>query len=601
MFLRYLKTLLRIFIPLAILILPILIPLNLLEGRGTKNGVTGLDQVSWTNVSPAHTNRYWAHLSLAVAVVLWVCRVSRLELLSYTRLRHQYLAASQRLDRISTSTILITDIPDALLSVEQLASVYSVFPHGVRKISINRNFSKLARDVKNRAECALALEVAETRLIQKANLSHLRRSKRGVSSERPKTSVRGALWKEYMRPDERSKIRLTPWWASWLPSLPLLGDLVDEIDHRRRELSTLNSSISEAQQRPQTYPLTNSAFVQFNRPIAAHLACQVVQHYRPHTMIARPIEQSSENVLWQYVSMGWWEQYIRAFIVGSVIGTLIILCTVPVAFTGLLSQISYMIAVFPKLRWLAVLPDWALAALQGVMPACLLASIMLLLPLLLYQLVLWHGIRTRVDAELLMQDYYFCFLFIQLFLVVSVASSIAAVLEGLTQDFTSVAALIAQNLPKAGNYFLSYMLLQGLSVSAGTLLQTGRLIFYFAGLMIDKTARQRWERRLDPEMRWGTFFPVYTNLAVIGEYFQPEIESQAHRVRFDILRDLSAYSGLQHHHLQSVPRRSTLQHHPPRCIARGHGGPNISESHQSTVCRTLCHGAVLDRLVFPSS
>ena len=185
--------------------------------------------------------------------------------------------------------------------------------------------------------------------------------------------------------------------------------------------------------------------------------------------------------------------------------------------------------------------------------------------------------------------------------MVSVASSIAAVLEGLTQDFTSVAALIAQNLPKAGNYFLSYMLLQGLSVSAGTLLQTGRLVFYFVGLMTDKTARQRWNRQLDPEMRWGTFFPVYTNLAVIGKYFQTEFESQADRVRFDILRDISAYSRLQHHHLQSVPRRSTLQHHPPGCITRGHGGPHISESHQSTVRRTICHGAVLDRLVFPSS
>ena len=578
--------------PLAILILPILIPLNLLEGRGTKSGVTGLDQVSWTNVSPAHTNRYWAHLSLAVAVVLWVCRVSRLELLSYTRLRHQYLAASHRLDQISTSTILITDIPDALLTVEQLTSVYSVFPHGVRRVSINRDFSKLARDVKNRAKCALALEVAETTLIQKANVSHLRRSKRGLSSERPKIPVRGALWKEYISPNERSKIRLPPRWALWLPSLPLLGSLVDEIDHRRRELSTMNSRICEAQQRPQTYPLTNSAFIQFNRPIAAHLACQVVQHYRPHTMIARPIEESSENVLWQYVSMGWWEQYVRAFIVGCVIGTLIMLCTVPVAFTGLLSQISYMIVVFPRLRWLAVLPDWALATLQGVMPACLLASTMLLLPLLLYQLVLWHGIRTRVDAELLMQEYYFAFLFIQLFLVVSVASSIASVLEGLTQDFTSVAASIAQNLPKAGNYFLSYMLLQGLSVSAGTLLQTGRLVFYFVGSIIDKTARQRWERQLDPEMRWGTFFPVYTNLAVIGGYPQSKMESQADRVRLDILRDLSAYTGVQHHHVHFIPRSSTVQYHPPRRIARGHRWSNLSESHQSTVCRTLCHGAV---------
>ena len=517
LFLRYLKVLLKIFVPLAMLILPTLIPLNLIGGRGVRSGVSGLDQFSWTNVSAEHTNRYWAHLSLALLVVLWVSRITRLELLTYTRLRHKWLASSDSLDGTSTTTILVTDIPETLLSVEQLYSTYNVYPFGVRKVSINRDLSELVDKIVKREQCVLALEASETTLIKRAQLSHSRRSKGRQNLKWSKPISGAALWKQYLDAEQRPTIRIPPLWASWMPPIPFVGKVVDEINHRRRELSSLNGRILEAQQLPDKYRDMNSALVQFNHPIGAHMACQVVQHFRPHTMIARQIEGSSDNVLWQYVSMGWWEHYVRTFTVGSMIGILIAISTVPVAFTGLLSQISYLIAVFPRLRWLESLPGWTLATLQGVMPACLLATVMIVLPLILYRLVEYQGIHTRIDAELLMQDYYFYFLFLQLFLVVSISSSIVAVLDGLTHDFTSLAALIAQNLPKAGNYFLSYMLLQGLSVSAGTLLQIGRLVFFFVGLMLDNTARQRWVRQVEPVMRWGTFFPVYTNLAVIGK------------------------------------------------------------------------------------
>ena len=88
LFLRYLITLLKIFVPLAVVILPVIVPLNLTAGRGAQSGVSGLDQLSWTNVSPAYTNRYWAHLVIVILVVVWVCRIARIELLCYTRLRY---------------------------------------------------------------------------------------------------------------------------------------------------------------------------------------------------------------------------------------------------------------------------------------------------------------------------------------------------------------------------------------------------------------------------------------------------------------------------------------------------------------------------------
>ena len=556
LFLRYLHTLLKIFIPLALAIPPVLIPVNLTGGRGTNGGVSGLDKLSWINVSPAHTKRYWIHLFLAILVVVWVCRVAHVELLCYTRLRHQWLMSPDRLGLTSTTTVLVNDIPKSLLTVRQLHALYSVYPHGVRCITLNRDYSKLHQCIQRRDSLALVLENAETKLIRKAYLSYSRRS----AKERENTNCAGVSWQQFLESNDREKLRLPSDWAPWLPSLPGVGKAVDKIDYCRSELESLNKEIIGHQARPESQPPLSSALIQFNHPTGAHMACQALQHHRPHTMIASQIEESTESLIWEYISLRWWQRYLRTFAVRGTIGILTILCTIPVAFTGLLSQISYLTVMFPRLSWLKTLPASTIAILQGVLPACLLAAVMIILPIVLYRLLLLQGTYSRVTVELSMQEYYFYFLFIQLFLVVSVSSSLATLLNGFTEDFTSVASMMAQNLPKAGNYFFSYMILQALSVSAATLLQLGRLCFFFVGFLLDTTARQKWQRRLEPEIRWGSFFPVYTNLAVIGRGPPGCLRGSLTSGRLDIFRCLAFDLGIQHHQLRSFPRSTAFQY-----------------------------------------
>lgn len=64
---------------------------------------------------------------------------------------------------------------------------------------------------------------------------------------------------------------------------------------------------------------------------------------------------------------------------------------------------------------------------------------------------------------------------------------------------------------------MSYVILQGLSISSGALLQIVPLIlFYVLGALLDGTVRKKWNRFSGlSSMQWGTTFPVYTNLVVI--------------------------------------------------------------------------------------
>lgn len=174
LFLRYLITLLKIFISLALIILPVLISVNLAKDKGTEGGASGLDQLSWTNVSPAHINRYWVYLTMAVLVVIWVCRIARIKLLYYTELRHKWLVSLEHFGHLSTAIILVTDVPKSLLTVYQLHSMYDIYPHGVRCVSLNQEYSKRRQCIQRRDELVLTLESAETKLIRKAYLSYSR-------------------------------------------------------------------------------------------------------------------------------------------------------------------------------------------------------------------------------------------------------------------------------------------------------------------------------------------------------------------------------------------------------------------------------------------
>ena len=292
------------------------------------------------------------------------------------------------------------------------------------------------------------------------------------------------------------------------------------IDYYRKELhkelQDINVEILKNQSEPSLYAEKPSALIQFNRPIGAHIACQSLQHPRPHVLITKHVEESACHIIWENVSTPWWERYIRKAVIEIFSTILMILCIIPVTSSGLLSQLSYTATLFTSLNWLKDLSKWFLSTLQGILSPCVLTVVTILVSMILDCLVSKQGIHTRIAAELSMQNYYFGFLFLQVFLVMSISSSTAAVLNGLSQDFKSFAALMAQNLPKASNYFLSYILPQALSVSVGSLLRISRLLKFVIAPLLDNTARQKWNRQREPEMKWGTFFPVYTNLAVIG-------------------------------------------------------------------------------------
>lgn len=507
---RYLHTITRIFVVLGLFIIPILLPLNVIAGSGQLGGVRGLDILSFSNVSPLHTERYWAHLLLALGAILFVCLTLQREIQDYARLSKMLLATTLEDLHGRSSLLLVSDSKDPLPS-KVIRTLFRDTAGGVCNMTANRDYSALRTKLREPESCVERLEAAVTRFIIRLN----RRGLAGkVIEQRGKSEQGMPLWTSYHRQD-RPSMRLAT--RPWLPPLPLLGPRVDAIDHLCKQLSQLDREITWAQRHPSWFPVTNSAVIHFNQTLSTPLPALALKLGLPPSWTLKH-GTAPNDTIWENISTTWWQLGVRTAVVYGLVGALICGFALPVAAAGTLSQVRYLANVAPWMHWIDRLPAWLIAAIQGVLPQVIVALITALAPISLRFLGHAQGLYSRRLVENHIQIYYFTFLFVQMFLMVSISSGLATVVGELSGAVVSVPEVLARNLPKASNYFFSYIIIQTFTTIAYTLLQfSGIFKILILSPLLDRTARRKWVRRTCLDLqKWSTFIPVLTNIACIG-------------------------------------------------------------------------------------
>lgn len=129
------------------------------------------------------------------------------------------------------------------------------------------------------------------------------------------------------------------------------------------------------------------------------------------------------------------------------------------------------------------------------------------------------GAATTVEAEKQVQTWYFAFQLIQLFLVTTFSSGAAAVATKIADQPKIIPKLLADNLPKASNFYLSYFIVQGIASSAQNIINYSDVMSYvFYDRVMDVTPRQKYDRLAFMRgMSWGSVYPKFANLTVIGK------------------------------------------------------------------------------------
>jgi hypothetical protein len=130
----------------------------------------------------------------------------------------------------------------------------------------------------------------------------------------------------------------------------------------------------------------------------------------------------------------------------------------------------------------------------------------------------FSGSVTLSQVELQTQSWYFAFQVIQVFVLTTCTSTATSVISLLSKNPGYAPLFLATNLPKASNFYISYFILFGLSVSISLLRNCKGIInlIIFRRILPIKTPRQMFNKLVKlPAPKWGSEFPKWANLGVI--------------------------------------------------------------------------------------
>ncbi|KAJ5641877.1 hypothetical protein N7490_005877 [Penicillium lividum] len=500
LFLRFLRVLCAICFMGCVLTWPILFPIHATGG----NGNTQLDLLSFSNVT--NPSKYYANVIVACVYFTFVFYVVVRESLYYSNLRQVYLNSPAYASRMSARTVLFMSVPPDYRNEKKLRSV---FGNAIQQVWITSNCKELAKLVDERDKYAYRLETAETKLIRRANKARMQAIKKGEFSSDTCLDCESSnpAWSQKVkRPTHRLKI--------------IFGKKVDSIHYYREQLVRVTGEVLNLQRKHQEGDAKqlSAIFIEFSTQNDAQIALQTISHHQPFHMTPRFIGISPREVVWSALNISWKQRVVRRFAVQGFLAVMVIFWSFPAALVGTISNITYICKIIPFLQFILKLPTFVKGAIEGLLPSAALALLMSLVPIICRICARRAGVPSLSRVELFTQSAVFVFQVVQVFLVTTLTSAASAATAQIIKDPLSIKDLLAQNLPKATNFYISYFLLQGLSMSSMALVQiASALIFRIINRFFAHSPRRLYTRWAElASLSWGSVFPVFTNMGVIA-------------------------------------------------------------------------------------
>ncbi|CAG8482795.1 1059_t:CDS:2 [Diversispora eburnea] len=216
-----------------------------------------------------------------------------------------------------------------------------------------------------------------------------------------------------------------------------LGMKQDAIEFNRKRLIKFNN------RNELIFTNLNSAFIQFKSFMGAQLAA--------NSTATRITDISPDDIIWENLNIAYSQRLVRKVII---------------TFVAAISKLSELGKIIPFLEpAIDSLPITVLGIIEGILPALALAILMIILSLFL------RGV------EISLQKKYYFFLIINVLLVTSFANGVFEAISPIIENPPSIVNTLAEKLPLASTFFLTYVLLS-ISGSAIELLQIGPLVMY---------------------------------------------------------------------------------------------------------------------------
>ncbi|KAE8446486.1 hypothetical protein EG329_011949 [Mollisiaceae sp. DMI_Dod_QoI] len=564
LFLRYLKILCVICCFGMLIMWPILLPLHTYGGGGNQQ----LDLLTFGNI--AHPSWCYVHAFLAWIFFGFILFMVARECVFFINIRQAYILSPFYANRLSSRTVLFTCVPTQVLDEKKLRRV---FGDTVKNVWIPRVTEELDQLVNERDQTAFRLEKAEIELIKRANAAYQKDLKNGhpdievksgppsdrtskeskgvdieIRAESPNSpmspvstfsTISPASPREFKRSDG-TPIQMTNYGfdgpsldvvgsvaALWIPveqrpyhrPIANYGRRVDTIRWTRSRLKALGIQISKLRRdyrKGNGRPIP-AVFIEFHSQVDAQAAYQTLAHHSPNHMRPEIVGVRPEEIVWDSLYFSWYSRITRRFLIQGFVAAMVIFWSLPAAMIGLISNIKYLTKTIPFLSWINHLPSIILGLISGLLPAIALSLLMSAVPIIMRMCARQAGVPTESKIELFVQNSYFVFQLVQVFLITTLTSAASAALTQIIENPLSARSLLSKNLPKASNFYISYFILQGLAMSATRLVHMASIFRHClmanSGFNPRKISARYHRLRV---IHWGSVYPVFTNMGIIA-------------------------------------------------------------------------------------
>ncbi|KAF2089603.1 DUF221-domain-containing protein [Saccharata proteae CBS 121410] len=451
----------------------------------------------------------FAYLFTGLATYLIVSQTRKI-----IEVRQEYLGSQTT---ITDRTIRLSGIPPELRSEEKIKEFVEALGIGrVESVSLCRNWKELDDLMVRRMRNLRRLEEAMT---VKYGARRVERNLETLPISQP--SPPGPGFDSY-EDDEGSHLiggvhnhvmpysRQRPVIRLWYGRLKCRYRKVDAIDFYSEKLRRLDEEIVAL--RKKEFEPTPLAFVTMDSVASCQMAVQAVLDPSPLQLLANT-SPSPSDVVWPNTYLPRKKRMIRAWSITALITVLTVFWTlilVPIAGALSLESIG---KVFPKLSEVLEEHKNIEALVTTQLPTLLVSLLNVAVPYLYDWLANLQGMIGQGDVELSVISKNFFFVFFNFFVVFTVlgtASGFVELLEHIGEqlrDATKITNALALSLQGLLNFYVNFVILQGVGLMPLRLLEFGSVIMYPITLMGSKTPRDYAELVQPPVFSYGFYLP----------------------------------------------------------------------------------------------
>ncbi|GMM55511.1 Spo75 protein [Maudiozyma humilis] len=264
----------------------------------------------------------------------------------------------------------------------------------------------------------------------------------------------------------------------------------------------------------------DKGLLEFHTPASAYTMSLMFNKLSPNigvrTVLApHPADMNRLSVVYsnKYVN------FTVILVTGLISISIIIGWVVPVAFLGYVAYIPYITVTHLQPLFLRIFPSkTAKDIVTNIFPFVTLIFLTEIVPYIFRFLASLKGFATRAEVERNVQFWFFLFLYIHLFVVLTASSGISFVVERLMKNPNTIPFILATELPKSGAFFCSFIFLRCTSYFGGNLLRIVDLMrFIFSRIFRSCSPHYTVDQMKNLLVfQWGSIYALFSVLGCIG-------------------------------------------------------------------------------------